>query len=95
MSKVSIELDTQENSLVVKVDGMVVDNVSDVSIYKYETYDDEDKVSISITKVDRPENKGDLAVYTRLCASKNEDLKEEKLDEKPVHRSIAKFLGTM
>jgi len=72
MSKVSIELDTETEELTVTVDGVALDNVTDISIYSNCAYcmeDDDEEVSISISQMEKPTTKDGLRKYTKLCAS--------------------------
>ncbi len=92
MSKVSIELDTKTDELVVKVDGKELSNVCDISIYTYSDYKGKPETSISIGLVDRESEEDDLRAYTRLSAAYKEDVGNAKVETKQVYQDIANFL---
>ena len=94
MSKVVITLDTVKGDLNIVADGETLENVSSVSAVTYNDYEDEKKVSVSISLVERPADKGGLAKYTQLCAAENGDgsLQTVKTEVKPVHASIDALL---
>lgn len=92
MSKIIVEFDTKEQAMSVKVDGKEVSDVYDVSFYRYEDYNDKEKITVGIGIRKEPENEGDLCTYTRLVASENGEMTETQDDAKPVHGDIAKLL---
>jgi hypothetical protein len=92
MSKVVITLDTATKELDVKVDGNSLDDVTSVSIYKYEDYHDEENVNISINQRKEPEEKNGMCIHTTLTASESGDLVVDKNAPSPVQSSIANFI---
>lgn len=63
MAKVNIEVDTESKAISVSVNGMSIENVQSVSIYK-PYYDDEKMVHITTKK----ESEGDVETTQFICA---------------------------
>lgn len=92
MSKVIITLDTATKELDVKVDGNSLDDVTSVSIYKYEDYHDEENVNISINQRKKPEEKNGMCIHTTLTASEKGELVIDESAPTPIQASIANFI---
>jgi len=76
MAKIIAEFDTQEKTLVVRMDGQVVDNVVGA---RFETsYGDEDDYCCSVTTLDRNEDE-DMRTYTQVLASSGPQNEADKV----------------
>lgn len=72
MAKFSIEVDTEANTLAVTVNGKKVNDVSSVSAYCCESYDDEGmEVHCNVNQSAKDET--GLMTYTSMCASESRE----------------------
>lgn len=75
MAKIVIEFDTEEKSLMVKKDGVVLNNVAEVSAFKMwseheKEEGEEPEFAIRVTTVEKGE---DMVTYTTISASEVEN----------------------
>ena len=76
MSKISIEVDTQNQTMSVTIDGNTLDGAKDVCIYSGKDYDGNSRVSTDISfDSEKLGESGDIHKYVRISASHDEKAK--------------------
>ena len=96
MAKLLVEIDTADDSFVVKVDGKVVDNVSSVSAYTAPDYMSRDSkldVRFTVTVMEGAIEEDGVSTYTQICASAQEPEVKKLADTSRISKTIRKFLG--
>lgn len=91
MAQINISFDTSNKKLAVNVDGEEVQNVSGVSIYSYEDYNDEHKTECSICTHEKSESGVVKTVhYHAMADARGKDMAKNAL----AHDSTIKgFVG--
>lgn len=85
MSKVKIEIDTNEKTMVVKIDGKSVDNVHDVTAFA------ENSVFGFGVDITSREDVGDMKKFTRIMAMNTEKMEAEVKSSKAI--ASVRFMG--
>ena len=88
MAKITMEFDTKDKTLSVKIDGKEIENISSMSAY--EVYSDKGKFMFDVTSR-TPSEDGDMVTMTHIMAS--EDGKVEKTISKEVDNKVLKNIS--
>lgn len=67
MAKVVIEVDTETKSLDVSINGKKIEDVGYVSVYKYENYDEEEKLDCTVQTCTEDEEGGVKQMTNYFC----------------------------
>lgn len=89
---VQVELDTDEKTMDVSINGEKIKNVSNVSCYTYyDSYEQENRVSVSVYSSEEDEESG-IVKSTSYYAYGSQAAKEVKPTD-AIHNVIAGFVG--
>jgi hypothetical protein len=107
MAQISVNFDTASKKLTVNVDGEEIQNVSGVSIYTYENYDEEKKTECSICTHEKSETGVVKTVHYHAHAdAQGKDMAKQALandssikgfvgvKEEDVTSDLSKFFGS-
>jgi hypothetical protein len=88
MAKISVEIDTNDKSMVVKINGSVVENVTDVRAYQDHDYD---YFGCDVCTMVTSKDDG-LRTYTRYCSAESKDGEHAKKNGQPVAAFSHEFI---
>ncbi len=71
MSKINIMADTESGEITASIDGDKIENVANVSMFCYQTYDDEQSVSVDISL--HHEKTGDVTKRVHYSSASSEE----------------------
>lgn len=90
---ISIEIDTEEQTMDVSVNGKSINNVNYVSCYKYhDSYENEDCVSCNITANEKDEE-GGISKTTTYYTSMSEEAKKIAKTDAILNPDLPNFVG--
>ena len=79
MAKISIEIDTETKTISVNMAGEVLDKVGSIYVYKYEDYEDKDRINVEVTQFEQNEEK-DINKTTRYSCCATEITKTDNVE---------------